>query len=240
MDVGSRDALWLVIDADPYVGKLVDRHVQGGSVVQLQNLSELDGAMKRYRPQGIIYNNPFDAAIPELLDDAPVPVVVCSLPSTTQMVTRLGVDACLAKPILPQQLIERIEEYPSLKSVLVIDDDVGVVQLVQRTLEHRFPDLGIQRAYNGQQAREMIDAAPPDLILLDLVMPTMSGFEVIAHLKADERLRAIPIILLTATKYIQSDEETRGDLRIHRCGGLKPTEVLKLLDMITQSVGAWG
>jgi signal transduction histidine kinase/CheY-like chemotaxis protein len=238
-DAVSRESLWLVIDADPYVGKLVDRHVGGGSIVQLENLQQLDGALRRYSPQGIIFNNPFDAAIPACLDDAPVPVVICSLPSTAQMVTRLGVDACLAKPILPHQLIEHIEAYQPLKSVLVIDDDVGVVQLVQRTLENRFPDLTIGRAYNGLQAGEMMNAAPPDLILLDLVMPTMSGFEVIASIKANERLRDIPVILLTATKYIQSDEETRGDLRIHRDGGLKPTEVLRLLDMITQSVNTW-
>ena len=115
---------------------------------------------------------------------------------------------------------------------------VGVVQLVQRSLENRYPALVIQRAYNGQQACEMMRMAAPDLVLLDLVMPTMSGFEVIAAMKDDPQLQHIPIILLTATKYIYSDDETRGELRIQHDGGLKPMEVLKLLNMITQTVNS--
>ena len=67
-------------------------------------------------------------------------------------------------------------------------------------------------------------------------MPTTSGFEVIAVMKNNPQLQNIPIILLTATKYIYSDDEMRGEMHIHQQGGLKPMEVLKLLNMITQTV----
>ena len=232
----ARDTLWLVVDADPYISKLILRHTPGCTIIQIDGIEQLDEAVRRYRPQGIIYNNPWDTAVPGYLDDLPIPVVICSLPSTTQFAAKLGVASCLAKPILPQQLIQHLQPYQSVKTVLVIDDDVGVVQLVQRTLENSFPQLTVQRAYNGLQAVELMTDSPPDLILLDLVMPTMSGFEVIEVIKGDSRLRNIPIILLTATKYIHADDETRGDLRIHQYGGLKPMEVLKLLNMITQTV----
>jgi CheY-like chemotaxis protein len=152
------------------------------------------------------------------------------------MVMKLGVTACLSKPILPQELIRQLEPYQSIKTILVIDDDIGVVQLVQRILENSYPELTIQRAYNGQQACEMMETAAPDLVLLDLVMPTVSGFEVIAAMKSNPQLQNIPIILLTATQYIYSDDESRGELHIHQNGGLKPMEVLKLLNMITQTV----
>ena len=230
------EAVWLVVDADPHVSKLIRRHMRGCSIIQLDNLEQLDTALHRYSPQGIIFNSPQDAALPQQLTNLAIPVVSCSLSSTTQMVRRLGVDACLAKPMLPQQLIEQLQPYEDIATILVIDDDVGVVQLVQRSLENRYPSLEIRRAYNGQQACEMMRVAAPDLVLLDLVMPTMSGFEVIATMKDDPQLQHIPIILLTATKYIYSDDETRGELRIHHDGGLKPMEVLKLLNMITQSV----
>ena len=89
------------------------------------------------------------------------------------------------------------------------------------------------------QACEVMKRAAPDLILLDLAMPTMSGFEVISVLKATPQLQNIPVILLTASNYIYSDSETYGDLRIHRDGGLKPTEVLTLLNMVTQNIDDW-
>jgi CheY-like chemotaxis protein len=163
-------------------------------------------------------------------------VVVCSLPSTSQLVRSLGVNGCLSKPILPEQLIHAMQDYPAIKTVLIVDDDVGVVQLFQRTMENSFPKLRVQRAYNGLQALEMIQARPPDLIVLDLVMPEMSGYELITKLKANPALQDIPIILLTASKYLRSETESWGDLHIHQEGGLKPSEVLKLLNTITQTV----
>lgn len=232
----SREALWLVVDADPHVSKLIARHVPGCSIVQIDSPAQINHAIDRYSPQGIIFNNPQEETAAGNLLDVPVPVVTCSLPSTAQMVTTLGVNGCLSKPILPQQLIDYLEPYHSIKTILVVDDDVGVVQLVQRVLENRYPQLVIQRAYNGEQACEMMKTAAPDLVLLDLAMPTVSGFEVIAVMKAHPQLQHVPVILLTATKYVYSDDETRGELHIRQQGGLKPMEVLNLLNMITQTV----
>lgn len=231
-----REILWLVIDADPQLSKLISRYTQDCSIIQIEGIEHLEEALRRYSPQGIIFNNSLNLPIPDSLSDLTIPVVICSLPSTAQMVAKLGVNGCLAKPILPQQLIEYLQPYQPLKTILVVDDDVGVVQLIQRTLENSFPELLIQRAYDGLQACEMMKSAAPDLVLLDLAMPTMSGFEVITAMKADAKLRAIPVVLLTATKYIYSDDETRGDLTIYRQGGLKPMEVLKLLNGITRSM----
>jgi signal transduction histidine kinase/CheY-like chemotaxis protein len=220
----SQDALWLLVDGDANLGKLVNRHTQAASIIQIDALEE------------IIYNAPQDTSLPTYLENSPVPVVVCSLPSTSQLVRSLGVNGCLSKPILPEQLIHAMQDYPAIKTVLIVDDDVGVVQLFQRTMENSFPKLRVQRAYNGSQALEMIQARPPDLIVLDLVMPEMSGYELITKLKANPALQDIPIILLTASKYLRSETESWGDLHIHQEGGLKPSEVLKLLNTITQTV----
>jgi signal transduction histidine kinase/CheY-like chemotaxis protein len=232
----SQDALWLLVDGDVNLGKLVNRHTQAASIIQIDALEELESAVHRYSPQGIIYNAPQDTSLPTYLENSSVPVVVCSLPSTSQLVRSLGVNGCLSKPILPEQLIHAMQDYPAIKTVLIVDDDVGVVQLFQRTMENSFPKLRVQRAYNGLQALEMIQARPPDLIVLDLVMPEMSGYELITKLKANPALQDIPIILLTASKYLRSETESWGDLHIHQEGGLKPSEVLKLLNTITQTV----
>lgn len=232
----NRDALWLVVDADPHISKLISRYVQGCSIIQVDSPLQITDALNRYSPQGIILNTPQDSSVSSQIMDLPIPVIVCSLPSTTQMVMKLDVTACLSKPILPQELIDCLQAYPSIKTLLVIDDDIGVVQLVQRILENNRPELIIQRAYNGQQACEMMGTSVPDLVLLDLAMPTVSGFEVITLMKRNPLLQNVPIILLTATQYIYSEDESRGELHIHQNGGLKPMEVLKLLNMITQTL----
>jgi CheY-like chemotaxis protein len=114
------------------------------------------------------------------------------------------------------------------------------VQLVQRSIEMQYPNIHVQRAYNGQQALDVMRSALPDLVLLDLVMPEMDGFAVIEAMKADEQLAAVPVILLTATKYIYSDEETRAEMRINQCGGLPPMSVLKLIDTVTATLETAG
>lgn len=232
----NRDSLWLVVDADPHISKLISRYVQGCSIIQVDSLLQITDALDRYSPQGIILNTPQDMSVSSQIMDLPIPIIVCSLPSTTQMAMKLGVTACLSKPILPQELIDCLEAYPTIKTLFMIDDDIGVVQLVQRILENNRPELIIQRAYNGEQACEMMETSVPDLVLLDLAMPTVSGFEVIAAMKCNPLLQNVPIILLTATQYIYSDDESRGELHVHQQGGLKPMEVLKLLNMITQTV----
>jgi signal transduction histidine kinase/CheY-like chemotaxis protein len=232
LDTVETDSLWLVVDADPHVSKLITRHTKGCSIVQVERIDKLADAIQRYSPQGVILNNPVDVEA----FDLPIPVVTCSLPSTTQMVRQLGADACLSKPMLPHELVEQLQPYSHLKTMLVVDDDVGVVQLVQRTLETSYPDMVVQRAYDGQQAWDMLKNNPPDVVLLDLVMPQMSGFDLIPLMKADAQLKHIPIVLLTASKYIYSDNETRGELRVNQGGGLRPMEVLGLINSITRTI----
>jgi CheY-like chemotaxis protein len=234
--VASPDSLWLVVDADPHVGELIARHTQGRRIVQVDNHAQIQESIRQHRPQGIIVNHPPGESLPPHLAGLPVPVIVCSLPSTTQMVRRLGVDGCLAKPVQQRQIVEQFKRYDNLCNVLVVDDDLGVVQLVQRSIETRFPQLQVQRAYNGVQALDAMRLAAPDLVLLDLVMPDMSGFEVLDAMKRDPKLARIPVVLLTATKYIYSDEEMRAEMRINQDGGLRPMGVLKLIETVTDTL----
>lgn len=79
--------------------------------------------------------------------------------------------------------------------VLVVDDEPTNVQLLAGALKKRYRVL---RAGNGYQAITLIKEEVPDLILLDVMMPDLSGFEVARLIKADESLAVIPIIFLTA------------------------------------------
>ncbi len=81
-------------------------------------------------------------------------------------------------------------------TVLVVDDNPQNVELVQAYLEAL--DCVTEVAVDGLQALEKAAAVRPDLIILDVMMPKMSGFEVCRRLKADPKLRDIPVLMLTA------------------------------------------
>jgi len=80
--------------------------------------------------------------------------------------------------------------------VLVVDDNIPNLELLQAYLE----DMDCQTipAYDGLEALEIIAKQPPDLILLDVMMPKMSGFEVCKRVKNDRKTSDIPIIMVTA------------------------------------------
>ncbi|MFQ5779206.1 MAG: PleD family two-component system response regulator [Nitrospiria bacterium] len=80
------------------------------------------------------------------------------------------------------------------KKILIVDDDPSVRKLIKVTLR----TCEVIEGSNGIEALEKVTGEKPDLILLDVMMPKMNGFEVIRRLKADPETAEIPIVLLTA------------------------------------------
>ena len=86
--------------------------------------------------------------------------------------------------------------------ILVVDDDVDIVEFIVMGLD--IEGFKTVKAHNGKEALEIIENSPPDLILLDIMMPDISGYEVCKELKMQKKYNLIPIIMLTA-KLKESD-----------------------------------
>jgi len=80
--------------------------------------------------------------------------------------------------------------------VVIADDDPDIRRLVQITVSNAGCDVTV--ASDGEQALELIRASPPDLVILDVLMPRMDGWEVARELKADPLTQGIPIMFLTS------------------------------------------
>ena len=88
--------------------------------------------------------------------------------------------------------------------ILAVDDVPDNLALVRALLRQRYE---VRTAASGEQALAMIQSEPPDLILLDVMMPGMDGYETCSRLKADERFRRIPVLFLTARAEIEDEEK---------------------------------
>jgi len=82
------------------------------------------------------------------------------------------------------------------KYILVVDDDPDLVETLAMMLESKGCEVG--RAYDGIEGEESIKERRPDLVILDIMMPRKDGYVLCGELKADEKTRDIPIVLLTA------------------------------------------
>lgn len=88
-------------------------------------------------------------------------------------------------------------------TVLVVDDEPFNLSLMDGILSR---DYIIQTASNGQEALDLASANPPDLILVDVMMPVMDGFEVCRHLKSNATTNHVPVIFITAKNEIKDEE----------------------------------
>lgn len=88
------------------------------------------------------------------------------------------------------------------KKVLLVDDEIDFVEVVSTRLEAN--GFEVLPAYDGEEALEKVKEARPDIIILDIMMPKINGFDVCRKLKLDQNYKDIPIIMLTA-KFQTSD-----------------------------------
>ena len=87
---------------------------------------------------------------------------------------------------------------PSPSKILIVDDEESLVKLLVEEIRERYPDLTILTAYDGYTAGHLVGAERPDVVLLDLRIPGMDGFEVCRRIKADQKTRDTAVIAMTA------------------------------------------
>ncbi len=119
-------------------------------------------------------------------------------------------------------------EAPARACVMVVDDSLTVRRVTTRMLEHRH--IEVMTAKDGVEALTLLDERLPDLILLDVEMPRMDGYELIRHIRQSERLRALPVIMITSRTGAKHRDHALS-LGVDRYLG-KPYQEGELLDEI--------
>jgi CheY-like chemotaxis protein len=144
-------------------------------------------------------------ADPEL---AMIPVIMLSVRADQDFGFALGVADYLQKPVDQNRLMAVLKKYHRLQSpnhVLVVEDDPVMREMYCRMLE--IDDWTTVEAQNGLAALESITHSLPSLILLDLKMPVMDGFEMITELHKHEDWRKIPVVVVSGKDLTPEDRQ---------------------------------
>jgi signal transduction histidine kinase/CheY-like chemotaxis protein len=136
---------------------------------------------------------------------AGIPVIMLTIVDDKNLGYALGASDYLTKPIDRERLATVLRQYRRDRPVLVVDDDAGLRQLLRRMLEPE--GYAVVEAENGRVALERLRDVAPSVILLDLMMPEMDGFEFVAEFRRHEAWRAIPIVVVTARDLSRDDRE---------------------------------
>ncbi len=143
---------------------------------------------------------------------ANVPVVIISIVDNKELGYSLGAAEYLIKPVDRSKLINIVntlipegmdEDKPA--TILVVDDDEKAVKYISAILETE--GLKVLKAYGGKAGIALAINNTPDLIILDLMMPDVSGFDVVEHLRAHPAAKGIPIIICSAKDITEEDKK---------------------------------
>ena len=139
-----------------------------------------------------------------------IPVVIISIVADFTKGVALGAAAVVEKPFTGRELYQTLEQIGLLDRtggrkprVLVVDDDPAAIELVAVQLE-AFGST-VLRAHGGQEAIDSALRETPDLIVLDLMMPTVNGFDVVDALRGHTKTADIPIVVVTAAQITPED-----------------------------------
>ncbi|MDQ3814161.1 MAG: response regulator [Armatimonadota bacterium] len=150
------------------------------------------------------------AELKSLPDKKDIPVVIVSMTDDRDVGFSLGAVDFLVKPVDKNRLIEAVGRARATTgkeslTVLVVDDEPKTVELLTDLLRHH--DYHVLPAYGGRQGIDLALERMPDLIILDLMMPEVTGFDVVQRLREHEQTSEIPILIFTAKDITDKERE---------------------------------
>jgi signal transduction histidine kinase/CheY-like chemotaxis protein len=239
----SVTATVLVVDDDPAALETLARGLQreGFQVITAAGGEEAVSLARSQRPDVIT----LDVLMPgmdgwtvlrSLKADpltAAIPVVVVSMLEDQDVGYALGAADYLTKPVDRERLVASLGRFRdgtrAPRSVLVVEDDDATREVIRRALEQN--GWPVREATNGRTALEAVKADVPGLVVLDLMMPEMDGFEFVAELRQLEAGRHLPVVVVTAKEVTAADRaRLSGDVsRILHKGSFTREELVSEL-----------
>jgi len=214
--LGQEGAAVLVIEDDPEDLALYEEYLKDSPfrVIPVQTLAGAWEILKHLRPAAIVLDillaneSGWDFLTELRSNEATrdIPVIVATVVSGEQeMGFVLGADEYMLKPIVQDTLVERLDALSHGETIMIIDDDSAWRYTFRKTLEGT--PYQIIEAASGPEGLRLAAQKAPGLIFLDLVMPEMSGFEVLEKLKSDPATRSIPVVAYSSKRLYDADRE---------------------------------
>jgi signal transduction histidine kinase len=233
LQVSSRQSL-LVVESDPILVGMLARRMGDFEIIQVEEAALLEEYVNRYRPCAVVINVlPGNSQPLKLNGDYSIPIIQVSLPSQAWVAKKLGIGTSLIKPVTSNQLLGCMARYGHVKDILIVDDDREFVQLIYRYLQSSGREYNVRFAYDGEEGWLSLCQQPPDLVMLDVVLPGRDGLEIIEEMKLNPSLAKTEVILITGTQFENEfKEKYEGQIQIQRRGGLSYSQILACIKAI--------
>jgi signal transduction histidine kinase/CheY-like chemotaxis protein len=162
-----------------------------------------------------------------------IPLITCPLPTAYAVGQQVGAVDFLAKPITTEALLAALDRVGgAVRSLLIVDDEPYLTRLLARMAQTCGRGYRARRAHSVAEAQALIQREPPDVVLLDLLMPGSDGQELIAALRQDPHGSRIAVIAMTSKDYAERARQRPGRVAVYRGTGFEVGEQLRLLQQL--------
>ncbi|MFC1975356.1 ATP-binding protein [Chloroflexota bacterium] len=199
--------------------------------VDTNNLAQVGQELQNSPAHAVILNTVSPHNLAPMVEQArseisDTPLIGCSLPPRVDHAFAAGAAGRLIKPVRQVDLEAALQAVGlPVSRILVVDDNPDILQLFRRMLHIYDDTLEIVTVSGGEEALSKLHAKPFDVVLLDIILPDLDGWQVLEHMKKDEAIKDIPVIVVSAEDIL---EQTMSDVLLATMGqGLSVNQVLR-------------
>ncbi len=229
----------VVIEQEEELAPLLRRYSENLEVLSAGEAAQAIRLAQENAAVGLVINRPPEVHGPLLAElrrlPFDIPIMFCSLPKHLSPARIMGAEAYLIKPVQRADLLRALEAVPAARTILIADDDAEARQLYARMLSTGGNHRTILHAQDGEETLTILREQRPDLLLLDLIMPNMDGFAVLAAKAEDPAIRQIPVIILSA-KDPHLEPIVATHLTTTRPEGLSVRDLTLAIEAMTQAL----
>ena len=230
---------YVLLEPEDTLHRLFLRYMENIELVSVRTIDDAISEVRKKPVQALILN------IPSLDDEHEVmtkigrlpfgtPVISCWVPGKNEAARELGVVEYLIKPISRDDLLDVVQRLgPEVKKILLVDDEPEILRLFIRMLSTLERPYQILQAPNGVRALQLMRQRKPDMVILDLLMPEMDGFQVLHEKSHDERIRDIPVVVVSSLNP-RGETLVSKNLSVGRGDGLSINELLRCIQAVTK------
>ena len=231
----------LVVDPDESVTAFFSRYLKSHTVSACHGKDEALRALEQFDPDVILLAQAhnYSQLLERVRQGARAPSLIkLPMPSGRAAIRQRGVYDYLVKPVSREMLAKVLTTFgENLASIMIIDDNRDIVRLFSQTLRSLETGYQIRSAYSGAEGLALMREQPPDLLMLDVLMPEMDGFAVIEAMQASAELAAVPIVLISAKGASESiTPDIHGDITLQRPDGYSPIELVSCVQALIDSL----
>lgn len=216
----------------------IDHYANGIEIATSESLEEITEMLHQCPAHAVVVNTsdgPTSLQLAKRIREQAKGTLVigCTMPHSVQSVPYGNVIGRLVKPVTRKDLAAAVEAVGApVKRILVVDDDPDVGRLFERTLKALDRTLEILTVQSGKEALDTLQRTEIDLMLLDIVMPSMNGWQVLAVIRESVQIPDVPTFLVSATDP-DSGPPTSDFLAVTLSGGIPFSKVLRCSQELT-------